>query len=325
MLSVSRGLGQPETFDVLHWKGPAGWSPLPAWAQFFARLGMLMGHHSGKGLVLALALPTRAYATSLLCLGLRLAGNAPEPDAEQHFASLCGAAVDTPVTFLHKNRKLKGVLDGVADVNGERRLRVRVSSPRGGNLTHLIAVDQSKTITLSDAHGIALPKTQKGVVVYLNSRLDQALGLHRTANTPPGSCPWVVGPITVISSEVLNTPLAVKQTRGFVEGCLQDILHVDRFARRGEAPAVRLLASRSGRRRLPTVPSLVIFDGARSFLRDRDTFQSSTWVVVLDRTEQAFADAAAELNQSYSLRQPTRDLPCIDSLPQGVEAMVFAR
>ena len=70
---------------------------------------------------------------------------------------------------------------------------------------------------------------------------------------------------------------------------------------------------------------IVIFDGARAFLKFKQKYRSNSWIVLLDRTGSAYQDAVEALNQDYVKAQRI-DFP-IDNFKHGdifgAELMTF--
>jgi len=282
---------------------------------------------SHRGLVVALALPTRGYAAALLCLGAIVAGTgAASTDAlRRRFERLRGAERGTPVVYLHKGRRLRGVLDGTAFVSGEVRVRIRIQNARGGNLTHLIRLNDSVAVMLSDERTAVLPRCQRGRPLSYDLRF--ASHLHPELASPIA---WaesyaIVGSRSVLKQELVNTPLAFKTGKGFVVGKLQDVLRARDFSRKSEPSTVRIY--HVGQKTQTGEPLLgaVYFDGARAYLENRAGFQDSPWIVVLDRAERAFEEAVAVLNQQYTQRKDCWTMPSLKALPVGLELMAFVR
>ncbi len=69
---------------------------------------------------------------------------------------------------------------------------------------------------------------------------------------------------------------------------------------------------------------MTIFDGAVSFLKWRDYWRKSNWIVLLDKTESRFQEAVDLLNQEYIEKRIGESLnENMFSLPEGIEIIAF--
>jgi hypothetical protein len=133
--------------------------------------------------------------------------------------------------------------------------------------------------------------------------------------------------VNVFKREIMQTRFAVEISKEeLAEGSLQDILRVRRLMKEGEH--FRSEVFRIDGKKLPVadyaVPDITIFDGATSFLKWRDSQRYSNWIILLDRTEPYFRDAAAMLDQEY-IRNRISDegLKNIPTAPPGVELVSY--
>lgn len=111
------------------------------------------------------------------------------------------------------------------------------------------------------------------------------------------------------------------------QGALQDVLRVSKFSgARDSYRASVVYANSSTLPDLPddATPAIAIFDGAAGFLKWRDSFRNSNWVVLIDRTERLAADATDLLNMEYlQYRTEEEGLPEAPPVPDGVELTIF--
>jgi hypothetical protein len=126
----------------------------------------------------------------------------------------------------------------------------------------------------------------------------------------------------------METPFALRAAGGkTVTGRLQEILGVREFAGRRETYRSRVLPVSGGEPATPDsegTPAVTVFDGAAGFFKWRDSWRQSNWLVILDRTDPQFADAAALVNQEYIQRRS--DDAMIKGIPRppcGVELLVY--
>lgn len=144
------------------------------------------------------------------------------------------------------------------------------------------------------------------------------------------------GPGAQLRQEIKELRLGIRGgTAPFPSGTLNDLLRVRTFGL-PTAPAWTELHPTAGPRRLPDRmklhPRVVVFDGARGFLRWRNYFEDSAWIVVLDRNEPQFMEGASELNTEYAQNSIPDEPACIVSelppgvaIPPGVEVTSYFR
>jgi hypothetical protein len=328
-----------------------GWNPLPAWADFLISVGAYAAREvfPDRRLVLALSLPTRAFAACFAAAGVvRCVIQSKSINAEDHFQYLSGLPRGTPLLLRDKakGRWLHAVHDGVgerADGLDGPRLKVRVQDneietrqhERG--LTYLLSPLECKNRVrvVPEVNDWRLPGRQQighkanldflkifcGVDDVLSNRVECA----------------IVGHKALIKPEACSVRFAVRRTgsqyrsgndTGLAEGCLQDILNTREFLTDKQLPYFTRVYAVIGRERvapdLPTgcMPPVVIFDGASAFLKRHSHWLESNWLVLLDRTDRRYEDAVMELNQRYTNRMDHRVRLDAD-IPDGIEGMAF--
>jgi len=312
------------------------WVPLTEWCYFFIRLGTIVAAawDIEKRLVAGLILPTRAYAACLAAAGTVIA-RAPIPvsdlaGAEEHFDKLCRLEIGTPLVYRNGNREFKGIFAGVTTFNDETRIRVQIGNKEGGNLTALLNKEMSLAVSIAAIEDVKLPKKQAGrKIVRRKGFLDSMLGKVNSCGFALSSrldCA-ILGPVSVLKREVTETGLAVRVPGGFTEGTFQDILRVRRFLSEGKAFRTEIYPA-SGKVP-PTLenssdPCVVIFDGAAGFLKWRDNWRISNWIVLIDRTGPNFREAVEMVNQQF-IKNRTGNCPELDipPVPPGIEIIVY--
>lgn len=138
----------------------------------------------------------------------------------------------------------------------------------------------------------------------------------------------IIGSKGQLRREARDTRFAVQDTNSrFVEGSLNMLVRMHELLSDSSAHRAVLCSSAGSPADLKPIispPTAVIFSGATSFLRWRNSWRESHWIVLLDRTEPHFAEAVRELNQEYIRRraeeEPSELLP---ALPTGVEAVCY--
>lgn len=271
---------------------------LPEWAEWMVQLGQRAARPAKppRRLVAAIAVPCRAFAATLCGVGcvasrdpLRFNPDTPDPDElAAHFENLCALRPGSTVTVASGKAKHVGCFVGVDDSRGERYLVIEQSSESKRSFTQYIP--------LRDAHNVAV----------------RGLGL---------SC-LIIGHINALEPEVCNGDVSTAGGRA-----LQELLKVRRFASRRDKDIRSDVIA--GGAELPqglkdAQPAVVIFDGAETFRRWKETWRSSAWVVVLDRTSRQFDEAVALVEQEFIERRCDDDDPLAGvEVAPGVELMSF--
>jgi hypothetical protein len=234
-------------------------------------------------------------------------------------------------------RVLRGILQGCEDVGGRLMLRVQVTRAatnterKAGNKTYLVCPENAYRVTLAEGETWRLPGAQMGRSVSADCGLAAALVGHgkalRLVMCSACDCA-IVGEATILRREIVDTPVAtIEQGAVGDAACLQDVLRVREFCGVGQPYRSRSISStRSRRRALPRTETayVVIFDGPTGFLKQRDRWPSSGWVVILDRTHRLFDAAVESLNEAYSARRMAEpDMSGVGEIPPGIEMVAY--
>jgi hypothetical protein len=312
------------------------WISLPNWSRFLIKLGYVLASADvkDKRLIAGLAIPTRAYAACLVAAG-GVMGRASIPvngpaGEEEHFDNLCLLEYGTSLNYITGNRKKKAIFAGITTFNGELRIKIQTESNEGGGLTEFLNKKMALAVSIASDGEIKLPKKQSGhKIVNRKAFLDKLLPRVDTnvfALSSRLDC-VIVGPAALVRREATDTRLAVNLRKGkFAEGTFQDLLRVRRYLFEGKAFRTDVypvsVSSQPGNE--CTSPAVAIFDGALSFLKCRDIWAGSNWIILLDHTGSNFWDGAEALNQDYiknrTLKKPNLDLPPV---PVGVEMILY--
>lgn len=314
---------------------------LPDWAQFFASVGVYTAAQSSQDYrtIVGLAVPARNYAAAFAALGvvtMRALTQSTGIDPEEHFTRICPLPKGTMLKYMKKNRQLRAVFDGPADVDGTPVIRVRIQSNSDASkhergMTDLLTKEQSLRVEVAGGEekeltgwrsGAGRKAGQRSLLSWYFGLLDVESYILRSRL----ECA-LIGPRNLLEHEICNTPVAVEDSKSTIhEGCLQDIVRVrdylpddqaywsDFFVSRGSAPA----------RPEAHAPAVVVFDGAAGFLKWRDNWRSSNWIVLLDRTEYDFDEAAEQIRTEYRQnRTGEGDARTFPAVPAGVEAVIY--
>lgn len=322
-------------------------SGLPEWAKFFMELGSLAASPLGQSdekRVYGLSIPTRSFASAFAAVGAvigSIGGIDEQRTDQEYFDFLCSLPANTPIKHRDKNKNGKSRLyDGIIltaqEMAGQMMLKIQrekasMNDSAASGLTFYIQKDRVRDVFLPSAEdGITietLPTSQKGSrVVPTSGFTASTIGQGSIANFESES---TMTCLIVGASSVLNIELTEQKflTDDEVEGTLAELLRIKKLLTPGSPYRSNVFATNS--RRPPRykddlVPALVVFDGAQGFLKWRDNFPSSHWLVLLDSTSPNFESGRNELNNRYLQRSETE--PSLDSfpvLPEGVEMIVF--
>ncbi|BBD63529.1 hypothetical protein NIES2109_64040 (plasmid) [Nostoc sp. HK-01] len=309
-------------------------TPLPSWAIFFINVGhwLAQAEIQKNRLVLGLAIPTRNYAAALAALGVVQArANSPidRINSNRYFEQLCKLPKGTPVVFYDCNRRYKGIYQGIDETCGERRLRIQRENKSSGGLTNLVSVKQSHNVAIAHKPNISLPKKQSGrPIIIHNEFIDGVIGKHNTSEfiTKTRLDCALIGRINTLKHEILEIPFASFSSSKSKTGYLQDILRVRNFLSEGQAYRSEILSSQVSEPPQTSgglVPHVTIFDGATGFLKWRDDWRTSHWIILLERTEPHFKEAVEIIDNDYINRHNWEEIQNIIPAPSGVEMVVY--
>lgn len=307
------------------------WIPAPPWATFYLEIGAALSslEESNKRFVLAISVPTRAYAAMLVAAGY-VSFNAlvPTYSDDEHLQQLQSLEIGTPVIFYSSGSKtrMKAKWAGTRGLPGDLQFVVKT-----GQGEERWIQDPNK-IQISERETIILPKHQTGrrllsQAALLESLLDSALLLRFTLNTRVDCV--VIGQMNLLEQES-QTILAHKDGQSqYAEGHLQDLVRTHEITRtQKDVPyRSRLLPSRSIQTQTlaeKLSPSVVVFDGASGFVKWNDVWNCTNQVVILDRAERDYEEGVRAINSQYAerLEDSTDKLPVIPA-PAGIEMILY--
>ncbi len=311
------------------------WVPLPLWGTFFLNLGRYVAEsHTGENrLVVGLAVPTRNYASALAALGIvitREKFHTNRFDIDRHFPDICRLKTGTSVSFKYQGKELPAIYEGINDIDGQPRLRIRVQSTETGGLTHLVSKKESSKISIAAKPVLSLPKKAKGqsIIVYnnfFNVLIDKVKAADLFAY-PRLDC-TIIGSISTIKHEITDIRFACKSTENtFQEGILQDVLRSRNFITENQAYRSEILSIKGNKTPQTAnglLPHVTIFDGASAFIKWRDNWRNSHWIILLDRTERHFHEATEIINYEYSSRVEVDETLNLPTIPPPVEIVLY--
>ncbi len=320
-------------FDQLHFKNEQRWVPLPAWARFYLMLGSALANlrESKVRFVVALALPTKSYATALIGSGLAYTNSLLCSNENiQHLELILSLPNGTPVKYLSKKgRLLNGIKREVIDNQG--KLAIGIQKGSIGKETIYVAADDANRIEVSNKNYRHLPKQQIGRDIHPPSPLlDEMLGNQAYEYLFQTKIDGLVIGSYHSLKEDGEALLGAMFPNGLIqEGYLFELFRVKGFNPPSTGHRFLIQAPTSQETiELPEHNSqsrAVLFDGSLSFTKWKECYGNQNWIVVLDHTEPNFANAVNEINQEYIYRSDHAIKISIPPLPSGIELMLFAR
>ena len=313
------------------------WVPLPEWARYLLTLGTIVSTTQGAAAtktVLAVALPTRAYAALLLATGIVL-GRSIEPAGQGisagHFEMLCDLPVGTALIYSLGDRLVPAVFEGqkVFGVEGKVRIGVRIQKKAAGAGTYFLDDHQARAVQVrpgvdgEEAFRKRLPRlTGTAEARSRNQFLENMIqpGGLTDFLTQPRLDTRLIGIANTLHKEAR---LQLKSTghAGKGKGTLQDLIRCRRFLSDGQAYRTDLTPS-STSQLAQQLPYATVFDGALAYLRCRDECRGAHQIIAFDRSAAHFHDATNIINQAY-LNRANSDTRTLPSSPAGIETLIF--
>ena len=315
--------------------------PLPSWGIFYLQLGAAVAQEDNaqRGLVTALAVPTRSYAAVLVAAGAVIS-KAKTTDTKgqvspaAHFEMLSSLPDGTGVVLRKGDKAVKGIFVGTKDVknDGTAMVGVQTQSGKGGSLTEWLPEESSLKVQVSSRTWTRLPANLEKAGDVNTSRSEfiaqvfQGADLWNFVTKSRLEC-VILGSVGPLVQEATATTVSVG-SRGTeaAAGTFGDILRVRRL--RGEHEAFRsdILPVNVRDQAMPPKeiqPRLVIFDGTVGFLKWRHNWPHCNWVVILDQTEPRFTEAVQIVNEEYLSRISDGELRLPQPPPLSVELVSF--
>lgn len=320
----------PDNLPLLYYPSEKCSNSLPEWACFFVRLGYQLATMPKKNyrIVTGLAVPTRAFASSLTATGVvfATAGNTSSTDTMQ-IQYIRGLKPGTAVhVHLNNNKKLRGVVKNLVVYNGRQYILIRTteSMERGFPIeeyaTRITVAESNVNLPKHQQSGYAVETPTKFLQCCLGEKLAETFILNSSFEA------LLIGSKSVLRHEICDIPFICKASGKSTgtTGCLQEILRVRQFSGANKSYRSQCVSPLNITPEIETgkqTPTIVIFDGAIAYIKLGHQWRSAHQIVLLDRTERQFVDAVELLNQNYAYRLPgVSELPI--NIPSGIEMMV---
>jgi len=320
---------RPGTNGYLYFLEKGNRLPVPEWVYFYINLGLEVSSYEqgANRLIVALAVPTRTLAAALVAFGVTVGASKAyyqKFKLEEHLKQLLSLQEGAPIVYLRKNRQLKGKYLGHKEFNDGLRLCLELEQ----GTKHWILANQAASIrAVSPTSKVQIPKHQRGRRItrsnqFLSTFLDDDCANDLLLRSKL-MC-TVVGRVSLLREEIVETQFAAK--RGGT-GALNEILRVQRFVSTNSTYRSHIVAA--DKEMSPETASaftapVIVFDGSSGFLKWHRYWNTSSWIVLLDRTERNFDPAVTLLNQHFVQNRVGDQVPLkAPGIPPGVEAMVY--
>lgn len=288
----------------LYYKRKGQWIPLPQWGQFFLELGYVFGtqEESENRIIAGLALPTRVYAASLTTTGV-ITGSLSRPDhgndALKRFRRLFKLASGTSLYYRRENgERVKVIFDGPTSDGSMIEFH-------SGVHTYKIPPNLALRIEFPSKEMNALPgrsyrQSDTNIPPFLSYLFNETVAKEIILHSRLACI--IIGSIGRIEQEIHYAQFAVQDSKGeFLDGSLQDIIRVRKFSENAETYRSDIFYTHS--KEHPSwqqeIPEVVIFDGAKSFLKWGASYHYSHCIVLLAQTDPEFDAAVQAFNEGF--------------------------
>ena len=319
----------------LQYRNGGGWAAMPSWAMSLISLGSAIAAPQDPSyrFVVGLAVPIRAYAAALIATGLVI-GRAKIPfdgiDETEYLDYLKTIEPGRPLIYRSGEDCYHGEFIGI-EQREEEGPSINLIWKRGKQRCKCGLPLKEARKRLQIVGGSKKDSPEKAVgehrIVHNKEFLKTMLGANNSYEFAMRSrleC-IIIGCVNILRHEIKETEISFGPRH--IEGTFQDILRARKFLSEGSAyrsnvmPADREQASLMANQE---TPYMVIFDGSISFLKWRDYWRRSNWLVLLDKTESCFQEAADQLNNEYvENRVSDTSIENALELPQGIDVLSF--
>jgi hypothetical protein len=321
------------SFAHIQYRSKEGYRTLPEWALFFLELGKALStlERESHRYTIALALPTRSYATALIGAGIACSRIFLKSDENSdHIETIYSLPEDTSLKYYDNGKIKKALKKDFVEYNGIKLLGIQIED----HTTIYLRPENVNKVEIADVDYNHLPNKQSGYSVTLPSKLAYTILQGRSYEFFYRSRieGLLIGPRNTLKEES-SLALSVIQ-RGeekYGTGSLADLFRVKGFVPNNVGHRFLLTSPSSSSNTivevLQQVPAHcpVIFDGAIGFLKWKEMFADRDWIVILDQTDMHFPNAVSQLNQDYSYRSKAERNTQFPQIPNGIEATFFLR
>ena len=304
---------------------------LPAWCTFFFEIGTILPklYDPKKKSVVALSLPTRAYATSFIACGLvyEHAKTAIANDAIEDVIN--NLKIGSGVEYIaNDGKKYTGIYDGINNINDERFISIKTkinSKTKCAEWQNLRISDGLKIQAITGT--IDITKKQRGAEIlsnpnFLSCLLGESVPTIYAMRTKLDLA--IVGQINILRHET-DTGLIVKNctTGNSCRGKSSDILRINNFLPNNTPYRTKIYKNTICEDKISVGTDWVLFDGSKAFINRHEHCNKQNWIVVLDRTDQDYLNAVEVLNTAYQTRRLETRSFNFGAIPTGITVQYF--
>lgn len=310
--------------------------PLPEWGKFFIEIGRRLVEYraSSNRLVVALAVPTRSFAAAFSAFGIVIAraGNSNnQVDINKYFEKLCRLKPGTSIFYRQGDEILKGTFIDVSRESGHPRFINISVDTKNGHMICKVPLGECQRVDVAIKNDNSTARktgryTRHSKTAFVEDFFDD-LNLINVYKHSDFTCA-ILGKLSVLKKEILETSIVrFSSDASLQKGKLQDILRVRKWLSKGEAYRSDVFPV-NGDKPQKTLdgltPHITIFDGASGFLKWRENWLNSHWIVLLDRTEPKFKEAVELVNYDYiQKRVDEGGIQNMPPIPPGVEIVIY--
>jgi hypothetical protein len=290
----------------LFYGSATSWIPLPYWGLFFVEMGITLNTYDNRQrrVIVGIVPPTLSYAASLISFGVTVGKFAPidrGDEAVRRFQQLSTLENGTSLFYRQKKKLIKVFFDGFKEMNGE--IMICLDTKTNGERYYITPKQALQVEFPAKSFSISPKRPSRRITAhpsqFMSSLLDTNTATAIASQSSLDSL--IIGSLYRLKEEIQDRPFAAKKDGEFIPGSLQDIVRVRKFSRNTETyrSEIYQVNSKECENVGQEIPTVVIFDGAKSFLRWRTYWCQSHWVVLLDQTEPDFDIAIQAFNYEY--------------------------
>jgi hypothetical protein len=318
----------------LYYKEEAEWQPLPAWVDFFYRLGYVTARDDAFSTVIVIT-PESASTLPFVALGTVVGCWNDETEAarsaDEQWDALMRLQPGTPVSYAylkkneHNGHLLKLACLRVSDkrVSDELALEFRLGSKQSIPDKLLIRKTETDRIfrvaPLRVASKSFVPDAkvkERSVAVVLDAFLRNQLYNYYTQST--NDC-LLLGTDVQLRQE---SALLLGRSNGMPLGTLSDVLRI----REGNSTWHTMICPLRGHVPQGDVFRTVVFDGPTAWLRHRTDYSQSNHVVVVEHTHPVLQELLNEVRTTMRDGSTPMSLrTAVMPVPAGLEIIGFYR